>query len=171
MRWASSSRKTAALLAAFFVLGLEACAWGLERKPQILPLDPEPLVISTAAGAKSYLIEIADNDAERAIGLMHRKSLGPRQGMLFDFGVTRIVNMWMKDTDVPLDMIFIKQDGSIESIRENTAPQSLDLVSSRDEVRFALELAAGSAKQDGLHIGDVASHRIILAATQKNDGQ
>jgi uncharacterized protein len=162
MRWAFSSRKIAALLAAFFVsLFLTGCTHA--QDVQQLPVDPQPLEIVTSAGAKTYLIEIADDNSERGIGLMNRKSMPSGQGMLFDFQTTRIVQMWMKNTFVPLDMLFIEESGRIESIAENTVPQTLDIIGSKDEVRFALELVAGTVKRDGIKPGDIVRHRVIDA--------
>jgi uncharacterized protein len=164
MRWAFSSRKIAAVLAAFFVsVFLSSCSHAQDI--QQLPLDPQPLEIVTSAGAKTYLIEIADDNNERGIGLMNRKSMPEGQGMLFDFQTTRLVQMWMKNTFVPLDILFIEESGRIESIAENTVPQSLDIVGSTDEVRFALELVAGTAKRDGIKPGDLVRHRVIDAVS------
>jgi uncharacterized protein len=164
MRWAFSSRKIAAVLAAFFVsVFLSSCSHAQDI--QQLPLDPQPFEIVTSAGAKTYLIEIADDNNERGIGLMNRKTMPDRQGMLFDFQTTRLVQMWMKNTFVPLDILFIEESGRIESIAENTVPQSLDIVGSTDEVRFALELVAGTTKRDGIKPGDLVRHRVIDAVS------
>jgi uncharacterized protein len=165
MRWAFSSRKIAAVLAAFFVSAyLTGCTHAQDI--QQLPLDPQPLEIVTSAGTKSYLIEIADDNNERGIGLMNRKSMPDGQGMLFDFQTTRLVQMWMKNTFVSLDILFIAEDGRVESIAENTVPQSLDIVGSKDEVRFALELVAGTAKREGIKAGDRVRHRIVEAVSK-----
>jgi uncharacterized protein len=166
MRWAFSSRKTAAVLAAFFFsLLISGCAHSQDAAQQ-LPLDPQALEIATSAGIKTYLVEIADDNSERGIGLMNRKSMPDGQGMLFDFQTTRLVQMWMKNTFVPLDILFIGENGRVESIAENTVPQSLDIIGSKDEVRFALELAAGTAKRDGLRPGDQLRHRVIEAVSK-----
>jgi uncharacterized protein len=166
MRWAFSSRKTAAVLAAFFFsLLISGCAHSQDAAQQ-LPLDPQALEIATSAGIKTYLVEIADDSSERGIGLMNRKSMPDGQGMLFDFQTTRLVQMWMKNTFVPLDILFIGENGRVESIAENTVPQSLDIIGSRDEVLFALELAAGTAKRDGIKPGDQVRHRVVDAVSR-----
>jgi uncharacterized protein len=165
MRWAFSSRKIAAVPAAFFVL-IAASGCSHAQNAQQLPLDPQPLEIITPAGVKTYLIEIADDNNERGIGLMNRKSMPEGQGMLFDFQTTRLVQMWMKNTYVPLDILFIEKSGRIESIAENTVPQSLDIIGSIDEVRFALELVAGTAKRDGIKAGDQVRHSVIEAVSK-----
>jgi uncharacterized protein len=131
---------------------------------QILPLDPEPLVIAAKSGPKSYLVEIADDSSERAIGMMFRKAAPPDRAMLFDFGQTRMVTMWMRDTFVPLDIIFIGQDMRIVKISANAAPRSEDFIGSGKPVRFALELAAGEAGRDGLRPGDLVQHPAMARA-------
>jgi uncharacterized protein len=166
MRRAFSSQKTAAVLAAFFLgIMVGGCAHS-QGAAQQLPVDPQPLEITTRAGLKSYLIEIADDNSERSIGLMYRKMVLEGQGMLFDFGTTRLVQMWMRNTPAPLDILFIKEDGHIESIAENTIPLSLDIIGSNDEVRFALELAAGTAKRDSIKPGDMVRHRVVDAVSR-----
>ncbi len=166
MRWAFSSRKTAAVLAAFFFSILVSSGAHSQDTAQQLPIDPQPLEIVTSAGIKTYLIEIADDNGERGIGLMNRKTMPAGQGMLFDFQTTRMVQMWMKNTYVPLDILFIGENGRIESIAENTVPQSLDIVGSKDEVRFALELVAGTANREGIRPGDPVRHRVIGAVSK-----
>jgi uncharacterized protein len=166
MRRAFSSRKTAAVLAAFFFSVLFSGCAHSQDAPQQLPLDPQPLEIVTPAGIKTYLIEVADDNSERGIGLMNRKSMPEGQGMLFDFQTARLVQMWMKNTYVPLDILFIGENGRIESIAANTVPQSLDIIGSKYEVRFALELVAGTAMRAGIKPGDQVRHRVINAVSR-----
>jgi uncharacterized protein len=162
MRWARSSRKSAAVLAAFFfLLALTRAAFALDGSPQVLPLDPAPVTIATQSGEKSFQVEIADTGGERAIGMMHRKSMPRDQGMLFVFETSRMVTMWMKNTYVPLDIIFIDEKGAIAAIRADAAPLSLDIIGSGGEVRFALELNAGAAKANGMSVGDRVRHPVI----------
>lgn len=167
MRWASSSRKTAATLAAFFFwLNLIGQAFAVPEGGQKLPLDPQPLAITTAGGELTFMVEVADDDRERSVGLMFRPQFPIGQGMLFDFRFARQVTMWMKNTLVPLDIIFINDAGTVTHIKENAGPLSLSLISSGGEVRFALELAAGSVKLGGIALGDVVRHRVIDAAAR-----
>ena len=168
MRWACSSRRIAALLAAFFVLATAACALTPDGTPQQLPLDPQPLTVQTQSGGQNILVEIADDGEERAIGLMYRTSVGKNQGMLFDFNLSREVTMWMKNTYAPLDILFIDEKGMIISIAENTEPLSLDMINSQGDARFALELAAGSARSRQIKVGDRVRHRIINASAGLN---
>ena len=91
---------------------------------------------------------------QQITGLMFRTSVPADGGMLFDWGTPRDSQMWMKNTLVPLDMVFINQDGTIRSIAENTVPQSLAVIDSRGPVRATLELAAGPPARLNIRVGD-----------------
>jgi uncharacterized protein len=165
MRRAYSSRKTAAILAAFFFMSLSSpAALAESASAQILPLDPEPLVIAAKDGPKSYSVEIADDSAERAVGMMFRKTAPQDRAMLFDFGETRMVTMWMRNTFVPLDILFIDESMRIIKISANAVPRSEEFIGSGGPARFALELAAGEAGRDGLSVGDLVQHPAIVRA-------
>jgi uncharacterized membrane protein (UPF0127 family) len=129
--------------------------------PPVRFLGPEPLEIASRGGVLSFDVEVAVSDAQRARGLMYRRALPAGSGMLFDFGVERDVMMWMQNTYVPLDMLFIRADGGILSIAERTTPLSTATISSGGPVRFVLELPAGSARQLGIAAGDRVGHRLI----------
>ncbi|MEP3276132.1 MAG: DUF192 domain-containing protein [Stappiaceae bacterium] len=120
--------------------------------------SPEDLTVETGLGTFPLSIEVADDSAKRAQGLMNRKSLPSGYGMLFDFGREQDVHFWMKNTYVPLDMIFIKTDGTVAAIRKNTEPLSEKAISSGVPVRFVLEVEAGVANQMGLKSGDKVRH-------------
>ncbi len=145
-------------------MGLPFSAAAQTATAQILPLDLEPLVIATQNGPKSYSVEIADDAAERAVGMMFRKTAPRNQAMLFDFGQARLVTMWMRNTFVALDIIFIGDDMRIVKISADAVPGSEEFISSREPVRFALELAAGEAERDGLRVGDLVQHPAIVRA-------
>ena len=121
----------------------------------------EPLTIATGAGANLFTVEIADTEELRQRGLMFRQRMPENRGMLFDFGQSRPVGMWMKNTYIPLDMLFIRADGTIAYIAENTVPKSLDVVGVNEPVLAVLELAGGSAKRKGIRTGDTVYHRIF----------
>lgn len=121
----------------------------------------EPLTIATEGDATMFTVEVADSDAARARGLMFRQRLPEDRGMLFDFGAPRQVAMWMKNTYIPLDMLFIRADGTIAYIAENTKPQSLDTIGVSEPVLAVLELAGGTAKRLGIRGGDRVYHRIF----------
>lgn len=118
------------------------------------PLALSDLELVTREGVHHFKVEMALSVDERSIGLMHRRELAPDGGMLFDFGRDEQVSMWMKNTVLSLDMVFIKADGTIANLAERTVPFSLNTISSRGEVRAVLEVPAGTAKRIGLKIGD-----------------
>ena len=108
-----------------------------------------------------FTVEIAETRQQRARGLMFRRKMAPDAGMLFDYRRPKPVAMWMKNTYIPLDMLFIRADGSVESIRERAVPHSLASISSKDKVRAVLELNAGTAARLGIRPGDLVRHRIF----------
>jgi len=121
----------------------------------------ETVEIATRSGVHAFTVELATTDAERATGLMYRKELPEGQGMLFDFGRDQEVSMWMKNTYVSLDMIFIRADGSVARIAENTEPQSTRIISSGGPVRAVLEVVAGTARKFKIAPGDRVAHRLL----------
>jgi uncharacterized membrane protein (UPF0127 family) len=110
--------------------------------------------IASKSGTHSFLVEIADNDAERARGLMYRKDLPEGRGMLFDFKREQDVGFWMKNTYIPLDMIFIRADGTVRRIAANTEPLSERTVPGGGPVRYVLEVIGGTAGKLGIEPGD-----------------
>lgn len=118
----------------------------------------EALTIVSASGRHPFMVEIADTDADRAQGLMYRRHLAADHGMLFDFGKAETVTMWMQNTYIALDMIFIRADGSIARIARNTEPLSTRVISSGEPVPFVLEVVAGTASRLGLEPGDRVEH-------------
>ncbi len=121
----------------------------------------EALEIASSTGVHPFAVEMAETDDERSRGLMFRKELPEGKGMLFDFKVEQPVAFWMKNTYVSLDMLFIKADGRILSIAENTQPLSERGVPSGGPVRGVLEVVAGTAKKLGIKPGDRVAHRIF----------
>jgi uncharacterized membrane protein (UPF0127 family) len=124
----------------------------------------EPLTIATETDAVMFTVEIADTDELRERGLMFRQRLPEDRGMLFDFGQPRPVAMWMKNTYIPLDMLFIRPDGKIAYIAENTVPKSLDAIGVSEPVLAVLELAGGVTKKHGIRAGDSVYHRLFRNA-------
>ena len=120
-----------------------------------------PLFIETETGTHEFAVEIAATPAQRATGLMHRRSMPQENGMLFDFGRSQAVGMWMENTHIPLDMIFITEGGRVASIAENTVPFSRDVIDSGGPVRYVLEVNAGIAERLRLKPGDTVRHAII----------
>ena len=121
----------------------------------------EPLEIVTRSGVQVFSVELARTEEERATGLMYRKELADGRGMLFDFTPEQQVSMWMKNTFIPLDMIFIRADGRILRIAENTEPQSTRIISSGGLAKGVLEVIAGTAKKYGIAPGDKVGHPLF----------
>ncbi len=118
-------------------------------------LPTAPLTIIGADGtAHRFQVEIARTKAEQTIGLMFRRSVAADGGMLFPWPKPIISRMWMKNTLVPLDMVFIGADGRIDSILTNTVPHSLRVLSSHGKVIATLELAGGTTARLGITVGD-----------------
>jgi uncharacterized membrane protein (UPF0127 family) len=120
--------------------------------------ETQTLEIASRSGVHVFAVELAATDADRSRGLMFRKSLPAGQGMLFDFKQDQMVSMWMRNTYVSLDMIFIRADGTIARIAENTEPLSERIISSGGPVRGVLEVVAGTARRLGLAPGDRVAH-------------
>jgi len=138
---------------AVMALFLLATAAGLARAEATF--EKQPLTIVTADGLRhAFTAELALNDAQREQGLMRRTTMAPDAGMLFDFGTSRDVMMWMKDTVLPLDMLFIDKTGTVTRVQENAVPFSEAIISSRGPIKYVLELNAGRAKALGLRAGD-----------------
>jgi uncharacterized protein len=128
----------------------------------------EPLTIHKADGTTAaFTVELAISADQRAQGLMNRKEMAVDQGMLFDFGLTRRVAMWMKNTYLPLDMLFIREDGTISRVAADTVPQSEAIIDSREPVHFVLELNAGTAAKLGIAPGDKVDSATIAAGDAK----
>jgi uncharacterized protein len=121
----------------------------------------EPLEIVTKSGVQSFTVEMATTEEEKTTGLMYRKELPDGRGMLFDFSPPQEVSMWMKNTFISLDMIFIRADGTILRIAENTEPQSTRIIPSRGLVTAVLEVIAGTAKKYGIEPGDRVAHPLF----------
>jgi uncharacterized membrane protein (UPF0127 family) len=113
-----------------------------------------PLSIATARGVRRFIVEVARSGDEQERGLMFRTKVPAGTGMLFPMSPPRPAGFWMKNTLVPLDMIFIRADGTIARIAANTVPQTLDVVDSGEPVAAVLELAGGAAAAQGIAAND-----------------
>ena len=128
-------------------------------------LPTEPLVIVTREGKRlPFQVEMALTPEQQMVGLMFRPTVGPEEGMLFDWGQPRESSMWMRNTIASLDMLFITQNGTVLRIAERTVPRSLAVISSNGPVRATLELAAGTAERLGIRVGDRVEQRIFGTA-------
>lgn len=120
-----------------------------------------PLVITTDEGEFTYEVELALTPDQRSVGLMNRPEMDDDHGMLFRFDDVRPVSMWMKNTLIPLDMVFIRADGTVAGFHENARPLSLTTISSPEPVLYVLELNGGKAEEMGLDEGDTVAHPVI----------
>jgi uncharacterized membrane protein (UPF0127 family) len=121
----------------------------------------QPLEIVTKNGVQVFSVEMATTEQEKETGLMYRKELPDGKGMLFDFSPEQQVSMWMKNTYIPLDMIFIRADGRILRIAENTEPLSTKIIPSGGPAKGVLEVIAGTAKKYGIAPGDRVAHPLF----------
>ena len=129
--------------------------------PPVGAMDKGTLEIATKDGVRVFNVDVAVTDEEREKGLMFVKQVPDGYGMLFDFKVDEQVTMWMKNTLVSLDMIFIRHDGTIARIAENTPIESERIIPSGEPVRAVLEVAAGTAKKYGIAPGDKVGYPIF----------
>jgi len=142
---------------AFILVGLLVAA-GPVRAAGLQTIE-----IATKTGVHAFSVEMAENDADRAKGLMFRKELPEGRGMLFDFQAEQDVSFWMQNTYIPLDMIFIRSDGRILRIAENTVPLSTRMIPSGGPVRAVLEVIGGTARKLGIAPGDRVGGSIFQA--------
>jgi hypothetical protein len=137
------------------VLGFAAAA----PAQQLQTFDHATLTIDTAQGPRHFNIELALTPAQEEQGLMYRRALARDAGMLFDFGDTATRTFWMKNTLIPLDMLFVGADGRIVDIHERAVPMSEDIVASRVPARAVLELNGGTVARLGIKPGDVVRYK------------
>jgi uncharacterized protein len=129
--------------------------------PRAQATSVQPLEIVTKNGVQVFSVEIATTEQEKETGLMYRKELADGKGMLFDFSPEQEVSMWMKNTYISLDMIFIRADGTILRIAENTEPLSTKIIPSQGLAKGVLEVIAGTAKKYGIEPGDRVGHPLF----------
>jgi uncharacterized membrane protein (UPF0127 family) len=121
---------------------------------QLAEFPTAPLTIVTASGPHPFTIELATSPAQMMQGLMFRQSLAPDAGMLFDYQTPSMASMWMKNTLIPLDMLFVDATGHIVNIHERAVPGSLDPIAAAAPVRAVIELNGGTAARLGIRPGD-----------------
>ena len=149
-----------ALVGALIALSADAAAAG-----SATGFQRAPLFIDTAQGETyRFEVEVARTSVQRSHGLMFRTELADGDGMLFVWDRDKVVGMWMKNTPLSLDMLFIDRDGRIAHIAADTTPYSLKVISSRSTVRAALELLGGSAARLGIAPGDVVRSEVLYGA-------
>jgi uncharacterized protein len=167
-----SNSNRAALWAALFCLaGLGAVGWSYlthKAPSQASGVALDLLTIDTKAGPKTFKIEVALTNDQQATGLMFRTKLAEDEGMLFPHDEPREVTMWMRNTYVPLDMVFIRTDGIIHRIEANTEPMSERIISSNGPVGSVLEIVGGTASKLGIAPGDSVRHSQLQSSAPGN---
>jgi len=122
----------------------------------------ETLKLQTAAQGEHLInVEITETEEERAQGLMFRTHMPENSGMLFFYKTPREITMWMRNTYIPLDMVFIRKDGTVHRIEARTEPLSETIIGSHGDTVACLELAGGEAARLGLKPGDKVEHRLF----------
>jgi uncharacterized protein len=133
-----------------------------DEQAMILPTDAEPLIVGTDTGERKFTIEVADDASERSRGLMYRETMDDDHGMLFVFDQERPVGFWMKNTPMPLDLVFIDGGGTVKAVLKGE-PFSEAVISPGVPVHFVLELKAGTAAANHVEDGDKVRHPAISA--------
>ncbi|MEO1985105.1 MAG: DUF192 domain-containing protein [Martelella sp.] len=141
------------MLAAAFLL----LFGGLAVAQTEITFETSRLTLHTETGDHEIVVELADTEQQRQRGLMYRTELAPDHGMIFDLGQPRTASMWMANTLIPLDMVFIRTDGSVAGFYEQAEPGSKRVIASREPVKYVLELAGGQAQAYGLKPGDTVT--------------
>ena len=134
-------------------------ASGISQAAEIQPLE-----IVTKTGVQMFSVEMAKTEKERETGLMYRKEMADGRGMLFDFTPEQQISMWMKNTYLSLDMLFLDEAGTVTHVATHAQPVSLALISSQGPVRYVVELNGGAAASYGVKVGDRLEHRSIPAS-------
>lgn len=156
------SRRAAIIAALFLFAHLAAMLAGAASLRAEMRKDVLKLI--TASGTHTFQIEVAETAAEKARGLMFRRSLADDAGMIFPYTPPQEATMWMRNTYISLDMVFIRQDGIVHRVETNTEPFSEEVIASRGDVAAVLELKAGIAQRIQLKAGDKVQHKLFGTA-------
>lgn len=130
-------------------------------------VSPEPLVIETSGGAHAFTVELALNDEQRALGLMNRTKLPQDTGMLFVWPDLQVIHMWMHNTLIPLDMLYIDAEGRIVHIEHQAQPHDLTPRGAATPVLAVLEIAGGEAERRGISVGHRVGHSALSQAASR----
>jgi uncharacterized protein len=142
------------IVLALLIAGLVHPAQGMRR---------DTLKLVTSRGVKQIAVEVTETPQEKATGLMFRTALADNAGMLFFYDAPQEITMWMRNTYIPLDMVFIRGDGRVHRIEARTEPLSDAIIASHGNVTACLELAAGAAERLGLNVGDRVEYSLFAA--------
>ena len=155
----SSIRGRVAQAAAWLFVVLVALTVGLLTPAHAM--RRETLKLLTAGAVREIDVEITETPQEKAQGLMFRTRLPDTSGMLFFYDTPQEITMWMRNTYIPLDMVFIRADGTVHRIESHTEPLSEDIIASHGDVSACLELAGGAAERLGVKPGDRVEHQLF----------
>jgi uncharacterized protein len=137
-----------------FAILLAAALPGGAAEPQLQQFATSHLTIVSAAGPRRFVVELAETPGQMEQGLMFRRSLAPDAGMLFDFKRPTVATMWMHNTLIPLDMLFVDQQGLIVNIAQRAVPESDQTIAAVAPVRAVIELNGGTTERLGIKPGD-----------------
>jgi uncharacterized membrane protein (UPF0127 family) len=152
---------------AMLLMPLLALPTAAAQEPMLLPVHPAPLVVETANGERQFFIEVATKPNEHAQGLMFRTEMPDNRGMLFVFDLSTPRSFWMRNTPMPLDLLFIGEDGTVRAI-EQGKPFSEAPIAPPVNAQFVLELKAGTSEKTGIETGSKLRHPLIDAASGGN---
>jgi uncharacterized protein len=162
------TRNTKWIVALFVAALLGVTGWSLssnlarERgKEAVMQSRLERLEVAGPSGRHAFQVEVMRTAEEKARGLMFRQYLPEDRGMLFDFQREEPVSMWMRNTYIPLDMVFIRADGTVNHVHARAQPLDETPISSNGNVRFVLEINGGIAQKLGIRAGDKVTHQLI----------
>jgi len=150
-------RRTILFLLAALLTGLAQVSIGAELQQ----FPTSQLTVVSTTGPHRFKVEVAETPEQMIQGLMFRRSLPPDAGMLFDYKAPTTATMWMRNTLIPLDMLFVDAQGRIVNIHQRAVPQSLDIISATAPVRAVIELNGGTAARLGIAPGDQVVHPIF----------
>ena len=150
-RW-THSLVAAAIAASIFAFSAEA---------QLQRFATSELTIVSATGPHRFTVEVAETPEQMEQGLMFRRAMAPDAGMVFDYKTPTVATMWMRNTLIPLDMLFVDGQGRIVNIHQRAVPQSLDIIAAAAPVRAVIELNGGTAARLGIAPGDRVQHPIF----------
>ena len=158
---AVAPRVKGAFLALFLVV-VGFVGMAMAAAPKAPKFDAAPLTITTKDGVvHPFTVELAISSAQREYGLMFRTEMAPDHGMIFDFQTPQLVRMWMENTVLPLEMVFLDGQGTVTHIVENAVPYSQTIIDSGGQVTYVIELNGGIVKKLGLAVGDRAASPAI----------
>jgi hypothetical protein len=138
-----------------------ACLLAFSSEAQLQRFATSELTIVSATGPHRFSVEVAETPEQMEQGLMFRRTMPADAGMLFDYKAPTVATMWMRNTLIPLDMLFVDARGRIVNIHQRAVPQSLDVIAAAAPVRVVIELNGGTAARLGIAPGDLVQHPIF----------